>query len=64
MGNYSILPDMIGGNGYRAQPSLELVIRWTEATVFMPSMQFSYLPWDFEDDSEVKPAQKHTHQSG
>lgn len=44
---------MIGGNGYRAQPSLELVIRWAEATVFMPSMQFSYLPWDFEDDPEV-----------
>ncbi|KAH1021221.1 hypothetical protein HUJ04_010760 [Dendroctonus ponderosae] len=49
-----VLPDMIGGNAYRAQPDLELVIRWTQATVFMPSMQFSFLPWDFEDDEQLK----------
>ncbi|CAG9765482.1 unnamed protein product [Ceutorhynchus assimilis] len=45
-----ILPDMIGGNGYKAQPTLELLVRWTQATVFMPVLQFSYLPWDFADD--------------
>ncbi|XP_050299314.1 myogenesis-regulating glycosidase-like isoform X2 [Anthonomus grandis grandis] len=48
-----VLPDMIGGNGYRAQPTLELLIRWTQATVFMPSMQFSYLPWDFSEDAQL-----------
>ncbi|KAL1505266.1 hypothetical protein ABEB36_004867 [Hypothenemus hampei] len=48
-----VLPDMIGGNGYRQQPTLELLIRWTQATVFMPSMQFSYLPWDFPNDDQL-----------
>nr|AHH86058.1 glycoside hydrolase family 31 [Sitophilus oryzae] len=48
-----VLPDMIGGNGYRAQPTLELLIRWTQATVFMPAMQFSYLPWDFAENDEL-----------
>lgn len=44
----SVLPDMIGGNGYNDQlPSLELMIRWTQANTFMPAMQFSYLPMDF-----------------
>ncbi|XP_018572975.1 myogenesis-regulating glycosidase-like [Anoplophora glabripennis] len=41
-----VLPDMIGGNGYNYNPTVELIIRWTQANVFMPSMQFSYLPWD------------------
>lgn len=43
------LPDMIGGNGYNNQPpSKEMYIRWMEANVFMPAVQFSYTPWDFD----------------
>ncbi|KAF7279107.1 hypothetical protein GWI33_007620 [Rhynchophorus ferrugineus] len=53
VGYSMVLPDMIGGNGYRQQPTLDLLIRWTQATVFMPAMQFSYLPWDFADDDKL-----------
>lgn len=43
-----VLPDMIGGNGY-GQDVLteEMFIRWLQINVFMPSLQFSYPPWDF-----------------
>lgn len=52
-----ILPDMIGGNG--DPPSIddsnpapkELFIRWLQANVFMPSLQFSYVPWDYDDET-------------
>ena len=44
-----VLPDMIGGNGYnRSSPSKELFVRWMQANVFMPSLQFSYAPWDYD----------------
>ncbi|XP_039758521.1 myogenesis-regulating glycosidase-like [Pararge aegeria] len=47
-----VLPDMIGGNGYNnTTPSKELFIRWLQANVFMPSMQFSYVPWDYDDET-------------
>ncbi|KAL1505265.1 hypothetical protein ABEB36_004866 [Hypothenemus hampei] len=46
-GYVMVLPDMIGGNGYAVQPTAELLVRWTQANTFMPSMQFSILPWDF-----------------
>ena len=40
MPGYSfVLPDMIGGNGYKGDPSRELYIRWLQVNVFMPSMQ-------------------------
>lgn len=42
-----ILPDMIGGNGYNGAPSEELFLRWLQANVFMPSLQYSYVPWDY-----------------
>lgn len=45
-----VLPDMIGGNGYNGQPDKELFIRWMQANVFMPAMQFSYTPWDYDDE--------------
>lgn len=38
---------MIGGNGYNGAPSEELFIRWLQANTFMPSLQFSYVPWDY-----------------
>ena len=43
-----ILPDMIGGNG---DPDKELFIRWMQLNTFLPSMQFSHAPWDFDDES-------------
>lgn len=43
-----VLPDMIGGNGYEGAPDKELFIRWLAANVFMPSLQFSYVPWDYD----------------
>lgn len=46
-----VLPDMIGGNGYTGLPNKELFIRWIQANVFMPSMQFSFVPWDYDDET-------------
>lgn len=44
-----VLPDMIGGNGYNDKPpSKEMYIRWLQANLFMPAIQFSYTPWDFD----------------
>ena len=54
-----VLPDMIGGNGYAGGledtelPSKELFVRWMQANVFMPAMQFSFVPWQY--DQEVEP---------
>lgn len=54
-----VLPDMIGGNGYvnnsfnaTELPSKDIFIRWLQANVFMPSLQYSFVPWDF--DNEVR----------
>lgn len=46
-----VLPDMIGGNGYNHKPNKELFIRWLQANVFMPSLQFSYVPWDYDNET-------------
>ncbi|XP_023308432.2 myogenesis-regulating glycosidase [Lucilia cuprina] len=47
-----VLPDMIGGNGYNNKPpTKELFLRWLQANVFMPSLQFSYVPWNFDDET-------------
>lgn len=51
-----VLPDMIGGNGYTGNfedsvlPSKDLFIRWLQANVFMPSLQFSFAPWQYDDE--------------
>ncbi|XP_050686086.1 myogenesis-regulating glycosidase-like isoform X2 [Eriocheir sinensis] len=42
-----VLPDMIGGNG---QPSKQLFVRWAQASAFMPALQFSLLPWEYDDE--------------
>ncbi|KAF5297325.1 hypothetical protein FQA39_LY12164 [Lamprigera yunnana] len=44
-----VLPDMVGGNGYQGAPDAELFIRWLQVNVFMPTIQFSYVPWDFQN---------------
>jgi len=57
-----VLPDMIGGNGYgdgssqeenntlSCRPSKELYVRWMQASVLMPSVQFSFVPWEYGED--------------
>lgn len=45
-----VLPDMIGGNGYNDRPSKELFVRWLQANVFMPTLQYSFVPWDHDDE--------------
>lgn len=50
------LPDMIGGNvyedGFHARNKAErnLYIRWLELTAFLPSMQFSISPWQYDQE--------------
>ena len=39
---------MIGGNANEAVISKELFIRWMQANVFMPAMQFSFVPWKYD----------------
>ncbi|OXU27291.1 hypothetical protein TSAR_004452 [Trichomalopsis sarcophagae] len=53
-----VLPDMIGGNGYVGNsfndtelPSKEIFIRWLQANVFMPALQYSFVPWDFDAET-------------
>lgn len=48
-----VLPDMIGGNGYNESPNKELFIRWLQANVFMPTLQYSFVPWDHDDEVRV-----------
>ena len=46
-----VLPDMIGGNGYNNnKPDKEIFLRWLQANTFMPSLQFSFVPWDYDDE--------------
>ncbi|XP_055001178.1 myogenesis-regulating glycosidase [Sorex araneus] len=53
-----ILPDMVGGNavperteGGGTVPERELYVRWLEVAAFMPALQFSVPPWQY--DAEV-----------
>ncbi|ELU07811.1 hypothetical protein CAPTEDRAFT_103368 [Capitella teleta] len=53
-----VLPDMIGGNAYSSVgfskttnfPSRELFIRWMQVNALMPAMQFSVVPWRYDDE--------------
>lgn len=61
-----VLPDMIGGNGYlngflngTVYPSKELFIRWLQANTFMPSLQYSFVPWDY-DNKTITICKKYT----
>jgi myogenesis-regulating glycosidase len=47
-----VLPDMIGGNRYGKDIiTKELFLRWLQASVFMPSLQFSVVPWEFDPET-------------
>ncbi|MFT7813586.1 hypothetical protein Z043-114922 [Arapaima gigas] len=66
LGYQFILPDMIGGNVYPNRtygdgrlPDRELYIRWLELSAFMPAMEFSVPPWEY-DDEVVRIAQRFT----
>ena len=40
-------------------PPRELFVRWMQANVFMPAMQFSFVPWQY--DQEVRFRESHIH---
>lgn len=60
LGYQFVLPDMIGGNAYpnsttgvsgnSSLPDRELYIRWLELSAFMPAMQFSIPPWQYDKE--------------
>ncbi|XP_075235665.1 myogenesis-regulating glycosidase-like [Lycorma delicatula] len=44
-----VLPDMVGGNSYAPDVvDKEMFIRWLQTNTFMPCIQFSVAPWDFD----------------
>lgn len=46
-----VLPDMVGGNAYNGDRlTKELLIRWLQANTFMPTIQFSIAPFDFDNE--------------
>lgn len=61
-----VIADMIGGNGLNLgyetsvdAPTKELFIRWVQANTFLPSMQYSFAPWNFDDET-VQICKKYT----
>lgn len=54
LGYRFIIPDMIGGNNYTPNngsiPNRELYIRWLQTCIFMPVLQFSIAPFDYDEE--------------
>jgi len=52
VGHSVVIPTMTSiGDEY---PEKELYIRWLQAATFMPVMQISYPPWDFDEEVNKK----------
>jgi hypothetical protein len=56
MGYDLLIPDMIPGRVQTLAadtplPTDELMVRWTEASAFLPLMQFSYVPWNYAPET-------------
>jgi len=50
-----VLPDMIGGNNYGGEViTQEFYVRWMQVNSFMPSVQFSVVPWRIGETDEEK----------
>lgn len=45
------LPDMVGGNGYKGSCEKQLYIRWMQVNLFLLTMQFSYTPWEYDEET-------------
>ncbi|CAG2242448.1 unnamed protein product [Mytilus edulis] len=52
-----VIPDVIGGNGFKGDnfnetllPDRELYIRWLQVATYLPVMKFSIPPWDYDDE--------------
>lgn len=57
-----VLPDVVGGNAFCSImvgkkcfiiPDKELYIRWLQASVFLPSLQFAVPPWDYDNETVI-----------
>ncbi|TRY95872.1 hypothetical protein DNTS_021400, partial [Danionella cerebrum] len=62
LGYQFVLSDIVGGKGNLNITGLsgrELYIRWLELSAFMPAMQFSFPPWNY-DEEVVSIARKFT----
>lgn len=47
-----VIPDVVGGSAIpNKKPDKELFIRWMQAAIFMPFIQFSYAPWDYDEET-------------
>lgn len=55
-----VLPDMVAGNSYGNKITEELFVRWLQANTFMPVIQFSFSPWDFNNNTIVEISKKFT----
>ncbi|XP_047121975.1 myogenesis-regulating glycosidase-like [Schistocerca piceifrons] len=52
VGHPFVLPDMVGGNGYKGDVlDKQLFIRWLQVNVFMPTIQLSSVPWDYDNET-------------
>eukprot|EP00057_Strongylocentrotus_purpuratus_P007083 XP_011661557.1 PREDICTED: uncharacterized family 31 glucosidase KIAA1161-like [Strongylocentrotus purpuratus] len=63
LGYSYVLPDMIGGNGYpffSIFPDRELYVRWLQINAFLPAMQYSISPWQYNDTEIVEIALRWT----
>ena len=46
-----VLPGTVGGNVKKGIPEKELYIRWAQLSVFLPAIQFSVTPWDYDQET-------------